>query len=201
MTATKWQLKREASYEALVSSAVRCFHDRGYAATRVEDIVAGTGYSKGAFYFHFENKLDCFWHAIRYREDLRGSWTQLPEELDPESTSLEQVLREVFAGFAVALQGLNAWVLVMVDLFQQHREDAEVKEKTAEIYNRWQQDLSEFVGALQSGGWVSPKRDPGLIARQIFAFTEGLTVHARLYGLSDDSFEEALYDGLLRILD
>ncbi|HEX3737923.1 MAG TPA: TetR family transcriptional regulator [Solirubrobacterales bacterium] len=52
-TKTKWQQKREASHAALVDSAMHRFHEQGYAATRVEDIVAGTGYSSGAFYFHF----------------------------------------------------------------------------------------------------------------------------------------------------
>src|SRR6266511_2842242 len=69
------------------------FHERGYAATTVSDIVEGTGYSPGAFYFHFDNKADCFWHAVAYREGLRGPWWELVlEGLDPASAGLEAVL-------------------------------------------------------------------------------------------------------------
>src|SRR5271170_7047649 len=113
---TKWQIKREASYLALVDSAMRQFHNRGYEKTRVEDILEGTGYTSGAFYFHFKNKADCFWHVIAYREQLRGDWpTQILDGLDPATTSLEQVLGRVFAHFAAVESGASAWVLVMVD--------------------------------------------------------------------------------------
>jgi len=60
---TKWDHKRDASYNALVRSATHRFQAKGYAATTVADIVAGTGYTPGAFYHLFANKADCFWHV------------------------------------------------------------------------------------------------------------------------------------------
>ena len=194
---TKWQLKREASLDALTRSAMRQFHDHGYAATRVEDIVEGTGYTSGAYYFHFKNKADCFWHVIAYREQLRGDWpTQILDGLDPATTGLEQVLGSVFAHFAAAESGASAWVLVMVDFHQQHRYDPEAQTKLAETYRRWHAGLAGFVTALEQGGWVDPKRDPELLATQIFAYTEGTITHTNLYKLD----QPGLIDGLVRLL-
>jgi AcrR family transcriptional regulator len=198
---TKWELKREASYERLVGSAMRQFHEHGYAATRVEDIVAGTGYSPGAFYFHFANKADCFWHALAHRERLRGDWTELPDVLDPAATSLAQVVGRVLAHFSESMEGLNEWVLVMVDFHQQHRDDEEALEKLALTYRDWHKGLTQLVASLQQGGWVAPERDPALLATQIFAYGEGLAAHARLYGLDEDATQEAMLDGLVRILE
>jgi AcrR family transcriptional regulator len=198
---TKWQVKREASYEALVESAMRRFHDLGYAATRVEDIVEGTGYTGGAFYFHFKSKADCFWHVIEHRERRRGDWASaVTRGLDPATTSLEQVLARVFARFAEAEQGVSAWVLVMVDFFQQHREDAEVHDRITEIYAGWHANIARFVSALQQGGWVPAGADPELLATELFAYVEGLTTHARLYQLPAKTQDAALIGGLVSLL-
>lgn len=195
---TKWQAKREASYLALVESAMRQFHARGYALTRVEDVVAGTGYTSGAFYFHFKNKTECFWHVIEHRQRLRGDWSRVTEGLDPSTASLADVLGRVFAHFRAVDGGFGNWFLVMVDFHQQHRDDADAVERLRVIYDSWHADVARFVGALQQGGWISPARDADTIAAQLFAATEGFQAHATLYSFDAGT---ALADLLVRILE
>lgn len=197
---TKWEQKRAASRKAIIDSAVRRFHDDGYAATRVEDIVAGTGYTKGAFYVHFANKLECFLAAMEYREAKRGDWFAIPDGFDAKRTPLEDVLRAVFARFNETLDGLNAWVLAMVDCYQQHRDDAEVRAELEQVYARWQDELRRFIAALQRGGWIRAEQDVALLAVEAFAFVEGLTTHGRMYRIELARYEAALYDGLLALL-
>lgn len=199
---TKWQVKREASYARLVESAAQRFHEHGFAATSVESIVAGTGYTGGAFYFHFANKTECFWHVVADRERRRGDWAaELTKGLTPADASLESVLERAFARFAAAEDGLHEWVLVMVDFHQQHRDDPEVQARLAEVYAGWRRNVARFVSALQAGGWVDPGRDAELVARQVFAYAEGTIVHDRLYrGGGDSESREALLDGLVRLL-
>jgi AcrR family transcriptional regulator len=192
---------REASREAIVGSAMHLFAEHGFAATRVEDIVQAAGYTRGAFYFHFENKLDCFWAVADYRERLRGEWvTQVTEDVDRSTHSLEQVLARTFAHFAEVEQGVSDWVLVMVDFFQQHRHDAEVHDRIAALYADWHANISRFVRALQQGGWVSGAADPDVLATEVFAYAEGLTVHARLYQLPAANLQAALIGGLVALL-
>ena len=77
---------------------MRLFAERGFTATRVEDIVDAAGYTRGAFYFHFENKLDCFWAVAAYREQLRGDWvSHVTAGVDPNTLSLEEILARTFA--------------------------------------------------------------------------------------------------------
>ena len=45
-----------ATREKLVEAAVHSIRERGYAATRVEDICTATAVTKGAFFHHFESK-------------------------------------------------------------------------------------------------------------------------------------------------
>lgn len=46
----------ERTRVTLQAAARRVFHERGYAAARVEDIVAAAGVSHGTFYTYFDNK-------------------------------------------------------------------------------------------------------------------------------------------------
>jgi len=199
---TKWDVKREASYQALIESAVRVFHTRGYAATTVADIVAGTGYTAGAFYHHFSGKAECFWHVIEHRERQRGDWTSIAAQVDRATNSLEQLLVQVFARFAASMGGYAEWVLVMVDFFQQHRDDAESLARLARIYGHWRDDIRRFVESLVANGWIEPVSDPALLAQQMFAFGEGIIVHRELYGRAEGAaaLDRALIDGLVKLL-
>ena len=194
------QQRREASYKAMIDSAQRCFHDRGYAATTIQDIVEGTPHTHGAFYHHFKNKEDCFWQVIAYREQARGEWYKLPLVVDRASTSLEELLNQVFAGFSETLERRNLWVLTMVDFFAQHRDDPEARRRLAEIYNGWRREIRQFVSNLQTGGWIATDQDPDLLAAQIFAHGEGTDVHASVYSLDPTAAQAAKVNGLVKLL-
>jgi AcrR family transcriptional regulator len=200
-TRTKFDVKREASRAALLDAAMRSFAERGYAATTVADIAGPAGHTSGAFYFHFKDKAECFWAVVERREELRGAWwEEALEGLDPQSASLEEVLARAFAHFEASLEGVSGWVLVMVDFHQQHRGDGEVGDRLAAVYRRWHAELAQFVSALAAGGWIEAGRDPDALATQAFAFAEGMFVHQRLYGLDPEAAQEAITEGLVRLL-
>lgn len=47
------------------SSALKLFNERGFSATRLEDVAEEAGISKGTIYLYFENKEDLFFAIIR----------------------------------------------------------------------------------------------------------------------------------------
>ena len=88
----------------------------------------------------------------------------------------------------------------MVDFHQQHRHDAAAQAGLATFYDRWVNELEQFITALQAGGWVPAVRDPALLATEAFAYQEGLAAHAALYSLDAETFNTAVIDGLLALL-
>src|ERR1700761_6848572 len=66
---------RRAKIE-LLRAAEAVFVEHGLPASKVEDITARAGVSKGAFYLHFESKEDCF------RQIVEGFVAQLASCLD-----------------------------------------------------------------------------------------------------------------------
>jgi AcrR family transcriptional regulator len=195
---TKFDLRREASYEALVISAMRCFYERGYTATRVDDIAAGAGHTSGAVYYHFGSKAGAFWAVDEFRRARRAGWENVVEGLDP-ATPLEQIVRRVFGGFGEALEGLHAWTLVAADFRHSHRDDSEAMARLAALYSSWIDELTGFVERLQKGGWVDPALDPRLVAKIDFGFVEGMSAHAIVFSLPAAELRETLVAGVLRI--
>lgn len=194
---TKFQVKRETTYRDLVDAGMRVFAEKGFAATRVDDIVERTGQTKGAFYFHFRNKLDLLGHISRHRDELRAGWHRLPESMDPATTTLADALFTTLAEIERRYDHVGPWILVMVDAFNQTRGVPEAEALFRSAYERWIDELTELVDILKTKGWATTTAPSREVAIQLFALGEGYAAHARLYGLRDDDAIGRAYTKLL----
>jgi len=59
------QRRKDARPAELTAAALALFVERGYASTRLEDVAAYAGVSKGTLYLYFKNKEELFKAAIR----------------------------------------------------------------------------------------------------------------------------------------
>lgn len=66
--------KGEQSKIRLIECAAELFLQKGYNATGINDILAGTGLPKGSFYFHFASKKDLAINVSAYYESKIGGW-------------------------------------------------------------------------------------------------------------------------------
>jgi AcrR family transcriptional regulator len=194
------QQQKAASLELMLNKAMRTFAEMGYANTRVADIIEGSGYTAGVFYEHFENKLDCFWQVNDYRQRRRAQWWEIVDDLEPSTTSLEAIVRQVLAGFDHSMKGARDWPPVAADVAQVHRDDPAVGRRLARIYVSWCRELEQFVLRLQRGGWVSAERDPEALAFEVLSFVDGTSAHAAAFRVPSRIVEPAVYDGILAIL-
>jgi AcrR family transcriptional regulator len=61
----RWERRKEARPQELLAAALDLFVERGFAATRLDDVAAKAGVSKGTLYLYFTNKEDLFKAVIR----------------------------------------------------------------------------------------------------------------------------------------
>jgi len=61
----RWTRRKDARPEEIIAAALDLFVERGYAATRLDDVAARAGVSKGTLYLYFENKEDLFKAVVR----------------------------------------------------------------------------------------------------------------------------------------
>lgn len=61
----RWQRRKGARPEEIVAAALEVFVERGFAATKLEDVARRAGVTKGTIYLYFENKEALFKALIR----------------------------------------------------------------------------------------------------------------------------------------
>ena len=61
----RWTRRKEARPEEITAAALELFVERGFASTRLEDVAARAGVSKGTVYLYFANKEELFKAVVR----------------------------------------------------------------------------------------------------------------------------------------
>lgn len=64
-TGPRWTRRKDARPEEITASALELFVERGYASTRLEDVAARAGVSKGTVYLYFAGKEELFKAVVR----------------------------------------------------------------------------------------------------------------------------------------
>lgn len=93
--ATSVRAKRERRKEArpgeLLAAALDLFVEKGYAATRVEEVAQRAGVSKGTLFLYFSSKEELFKAVVR--ENISGRFAEWGEELKTYEGNSEDLLR------------------------------------------------------------------------------------------------------------
>ncbi len=61
----RWERRKDARPSELLAAALSLFVEKGYAGTRLDDVAARAGVSKGTLYLYFDNKEDLFKAVVR----------------------------------------------------------------------------------------------------------------------------------------
>jgi len=98
VTKPRWRRRKSARPEEILQAALEVFTDRGFAATKLEDVARRAGVTKGTIYLYYENKEALFKALVRQTivpviakgEALAHSFTGTARDL------FEQLVREYF---------------------------------------------------------------------------------------------------------
>jgi AcrR family transcriptional regulator len=102
---SRQHLRTAATRKALLEAALNVFIRDGFEASRIEDIAAEAGRSRGAFYVNFANKAEAFLalreqqftvHQDRFRERLQGQTTRKEQRLAVEEYMVEFALHRSY---------------------------------------------------------------------------------------------------------
>lgn len=63
--APRWERRKDARPQELLAAALDLFVERGFAATRLEDVARRAGVSKGTLYLYYTNKEELFKAVVR----------------------------------------------------------------------------------------------------------------------------------------
>lgn len=97
--ATRRRLPASSRVAQIQDAALRLFSHKGFAATRIDDIAAAAGLSKGGVYTHFKSKEDIFEALLARLVVPAGSGTPVrgPGETVTVDLLVEQVIDPMYA--------------------------------------------------------------------------------------------------------
>jgi AcrR family transcriptional regulator len=86
----------EITRQHLLKAAVKVFSEKGYAATRLSDIAEEANVTRGAIYWHFENKRNLF--VALFKERVSPVFNLIDQTLSEDLTPLAKI-KKVIAVF------------------------------------------------------------------------------------------------------
>src|SRR5215472_14715096 len=94
----RWRRRKTARPAEILSAALASFAEHGFAATRLDEVAARAGVTKGTLYLYFDSKEDLFKAVVR-------------QELVPSLELLEQLVRNFARIIASPLGAIPKLVL------------------------------------------------------------------------------------------
>lgn len=175
-TVTKKRRSREKTRQKLLDSALQVFARNGYERATVDEIVREAGFSKGAFYVHFETKEDLFWEMLQERIDAQQEMFR--QTLDPSQSVAENERRILEQAFNMSTHPLGPAVILEFTAHGMRNE--KVREQLSKMYERWHSFVAETLSAGQELGVVRKDLDISLLASVLMALFEGSMIQSHL---------------------
>ena len=110
MPEPRFRRRKEDRPKEITAAALAAFAEKGYAATRVDEVARRAGVSKGLLYLYFKTKEELFKAVVRSLVIPRID--ALSAAIDTSELSVEEFLRGPFLGFAQKLPGSPVAIVI-----------------------------------------------------------------------------------------
>lgn len=159
---------KEQARMRIIEQALRMFNERGYYHTRMTDIAAQLGVSKGAIYQYFESKEQLLIEALKHHGEERGNVVR--GFLD--TSSLESIATGEFFDRMLELR-LGSPAL-MVDLLRETDRNESLRGMLTGLSEGWGRGLVELIDEMKRKGEIRADVDSSSLSRGILALRDGL---------------------------
>ncbi len=110
----RWRRRKENRPAEILKAALDCFSERGFAATKLDEIAARANVTKGTLYLYFKSKEDIFESVVR--EKIVNRITNFEKIAADESLSAAEMLKRLFEFWArtFALTSVSALPKIII---------------------------------------------------------------------------------------
>ena len=105
----KWRRRKDARPSEIVAAALACFAERGFAATRLDDIAERAGVTRGTLYLYFDSKEELFKAVVR--QSIGSVLSRVAERAESAALPSPELLRQVVLAIPQAVLGTPASAL------------------------------------------------------------------------------------------
>jgi AcrR family transcriptional regulator len=200
-TPAKRRRRREQTRQRLLDAALQIFAHNGFERATVDEIVREAGFSKGAFYVHFDSKEDLFWEMLSER--IEAQKETLSHAIEP-SIGIAENQRRLLEAFFDARRSEPLGPAVYYEFLAHAMRNEMVRARMAEFYAGWHAFVVDALQMVREAGIVRDDVDISLQASALMATYEGALIQSELapehVRLSDrvNEFSDLLADWLIR---
>jgi AcrR family transcriptional regulator len=155
----------------IIQAAVEVCADKGYHASRIDDIAARAGLSKGAVYHHFASKQEVF---IAVMEMMLVEATRFMDDLDESGTSAIEAMRRTIDLLLDMFEHPPTLLRGVFELFFLSSREPEFRERVLGYYDRLIEVTERLIRHGMERGELAPDLDPKETARVFLMGGDGL---------------------------
>jgi AcrR family transcriptional regulator len=172
---------KEEKRNHILESALKCFGEKGYQATIIDDIVKDSNISKGAIYNYFESKEEIYLQLLQKRTD---TFFEEMEQVNAHLTSANEKLANLFKRFKKQeLKEENQQSMrVYIEFWLYGSRQEDLKMVLAERYNKFIDYIVKIIVEGQESGEIKKDLDPQNISRLFWAVRDGNVLHYSFLG-------------------
>jgi len=172
------QRRRRQETRAKLLEAATCVLARsGFERATLDEIAREAGFSKGAFYVHFESKDDLFWAMLEERiSHQQEAFRQAVDYSKSMDYNVRMILSAVFG-----LLGDDAlWGSLFMEFHAHAGRNEQVRRRLGSMYEGWRQLIVDILSVSRETGRMRSDADLELMATVLVAAVEGSIIQSRL---------------------
>ena len=166
----------ENTQRELLDAALTTFGQKGYEATRLEDIARRAGVTRGAIYHHFSNKADLYKALV---EQASGQGKVLIQKAVSKGGTFEDIVSRIFISYFALLEDDNHFRDVVILTLSNMEVSNDLKDLARRRYEEARvlvENIAGFFNIAISSGQLRSDLDPEVAARALIAYQNGLTM-------------------------
>ncbi|MFB6351995.1 MAG: TetR/AcrR family transcriptional regulator [Bradymonadaceae bacterium] len=179
--------------EQILAAARQCFLEKGYFATRMDEIARESGLSKGGIYFHFDSKKDIFRSLVE--REYENAMEFIEGVIDAAESDIGAIINDVGRHFTERFASTDA-PRFMAIIAEMALRDEEIREMLLQLQQNYIDRLAEVLSEGMDKGQLKDV-DPESAAILMKAIIDGLQAG---YGIGYDPDIDRLVQTSMRVL-
>jgi AcrR family transcriptional regulator len=192
----KKEQQSEQTKQQIIEAATQLFARKGFYGTSVSDLTQAVGLTKGALYYHFEDKDALFFAVV---ESVKSTWGEAVAEVVTGSKDSLTQIEILFKKHAELLSKNEFMCFVMSNLMNEMESvDPKYSSVLEDVYEELILFAEQIISAGQSKGEIRSDVDSRLLSLNIVGMLKGIGCYPKLKRIPINRI--AMADSLVKVL-
>lgn len=169
--------RRQETRARLLEAATFVLARYGFERATLDEIVREAGFSKGAFYVHFERKDDLFLAMLEERISRQQEAFRRAVDF---SKSMDYNVRMTLSAVFGLLGEDPLWGPLFMEFLAHAARNEKVRRRLGTMYEGWRQLIVDILSTSREAGRVRKDADLELMATILVATVEGSIIQSHL---------------------